>query len=111
MEEKIELSQVVAKALHDRGVQTKLSEAAINMLHGPEAEALYSELRAEGYPLMVDKRQYATISRCSISTIDNGIKHGYGICNYSKNGAAKNARILFNLIDISNYLSQTIKTA
>ena len=90
--------------------QCELSQATINALNGPEARALFSELRAEGYPLMIDKRQYSTINRCSIGTIDNGIKNGYGICNFRKFGSAKNARILFNLIDICNHLAQTTKT-
>ncbi len=90
---------------------TELSQAVINSLNSVEAIAIYSELKIEGYPLLISKKQYAKIIGCGSSTIDNYMKHGYGICNYKKLGNAKNSKVLFNLIDVSNYLSQTIKTA
>ena len=76
-----------------------------------EAESIYLSLKAEGYPLLVTKKDYASIVGCSLSTVDNYIREGYGCPNYKKFGPAKNAKVRFSLIDIANYLSQTIKTA
>ena len=47
----------------------------------------------------------------SYSTIDGYIAKGYGIPNYKKLGTAKNAKVVFNIIDVAEFLSQTIKTA
>jgi len=84
---------------------TKLSQSVSKALKSQEAKAFYSELRAEGYSLLISKKQYASIARCSISTVDNKIKLGYGLPNYKKMGSAKNSTILFNLIDIANYFT------
>lgn len=89
-------------------INTNLS---IPALAGLEAESLYLTLRAEGYPLMVSKKDYANIVGCSLSTVDNYIREGYGCPNYKKLGNAKNAKVRFSLIDIANYLAQTVKTA
>jgi len=89
-----------------------LSKAVINALQSDEAVTIYSELLSQGYSLLINKKEYATITRCSTSSVDNFIKKGYGCPDYKKLGDAKNAKVLFSLIDISNYLaSTTIKTA
>ncbi|WP_207561657.1 hypothetical protein [Sulfurimonas aquatica] len=89
-------------------LSTTVSQLLINL----EAEALYSELKAEGYPLLISKKQYATISGCSLSTVDNQIKLGYGLPNYKKMGDAKNAKVMFSLISVANFFaSKTIQTA
>jgi len=87
---------------------TNLSIPAFTSL---EAESLYISLKSEGYSLMISKKDYAKIIGCSLSTIDNYIREGYGCPNYKKLGTAKNAKVRFSLIDIANYLAQTIKTA
>jgi len=93
-------------------LNTQLSLAASQALVDEEAEALFSELRAEGYSLLISKKEYAKIAGCSISTVDNQIKLGYGLPNYKKMGTAKNAKVMFSLLDVANYFAtQTIKTA
>ena len=91
--------------------QTKLSKAAAQALESSNAEAIYSELREEGFPLLISKKQYSKIINCSVSSVDNYIREGYGCPNYKKMGKAKNAKVLFSLIDVANYLAQTVKTA
>lgn len=77
-----------------------------------EGRFIYEELKAEGYPLLIGKRQYAKIIGCSLSTVDNHIKQGCNLPNYKKLGTAKNAKVAFNLRDVAEYIaSQTIKTA
>ncbi len=93
-------------------INSKLSLAASQALTSSEAEAFYSELRSEGYPLLISKKQYAEILGCSLSSIDKSIQLGYGLPNYKKMGTAKNAKVMFSLLDVANYFaSQTVKTA
>ena len=90
----------------------KLSKKVQELLLDEEAIAYYSELKMEGYELFISKKEYSKIAVCSIATVDKYIKKGYGIPNYKKMGPAKNARVLFSLIDVANYFaSQTIQTA
>lgn len=90
----------------------KLSKAVEELLFDDEARAYYCELKADGYTLFISKKQYAKIAKCSVSKVDINIKNGYGLPNYKKMGTAKNAQVLFSLIDVANYFaSQTVQTA
>jgi hypothetical protein len=84
---------------------------SIKAFESIEAETLYTELRGDGYSLMVSKKDYADIISCSLSSVDNYIRDGYGCPNYKKLGKAKNSKVLFSLIDVANYLAQTVRTA
>ncbi len=76
------------------------------------AQLTFDDLRSAGYELNVNKKEYAEIARCSISAVDNYIKKGYGIPSYKKIGHQRNARVLFSLRDVAEYLAaQTVKTA
>ena len=74
-----------------------------------KAKLMFEQLKADGYSLFISKKEYAEIIGCSVSAVDNYIKQGYGIPDFKKIGDAKNARVLFNLIDVVNYLSATQK--
>ena len=90
----------------------QLSLAASQALTSQEAKAFYSELKSEGYSLLISKKQYAEILGCSLSSIDKSIQLGHGLPNYKKLGTAKNAKVMFSLLDVANYLAtQTVKTA
>ncbi len=90
---------------------TNLSKAAIDALQSNEAVAIYSELSAKGYSLLISKKEYSDIVGCSTSSVDNFIRNGYGCPNYKKLGEAKNSKVLFSLIDVANYLAgSTIQT-
>jgi hypothetical protein len=81
-------------------------------LSNPTAQAIFDDLRAEGYGLHTNKNQYAKITDRSVSAVNDNIAKGYGIPNYRKIGNAKNAKVLFSLRDIAEYLSaQTVVTA
>ena len=54
------------------------------------AQALFDDLRANGYGVQINKKQYAEISLCSVSAVDHYIAKGYGIPNYRKIGHQKN---------------------
>ncbi len=93
-------------------VNATLSEATRQSLNSDEAVTIYSELASQGYGLMVNKGDYAKIVKCSISSVDNYIRKGYGCPNYKKLGNSKNSKVLFSLIDVANYLaSSTVITA
>ena len=77
-----------------------------------EAKFIFDQLRAEGYPLLITRQQYARIMGISLSTLDNYMARGYGLPNYKKMGSNKNARVLFNLRDVAEFIAaQTVKTA
>lgn len=81
-------------------------------LSSPVAQLLHDDLVAEGYSLHIDKKEYAKIAHCSVSAVDNYIAKGYGIPSYKKIGHQRNARVLFSLRDVAEYLaSQTVQTA
>jgi predicted DNA-binding transcriptional regulator AlpA len=59
----------------------------------------------------INKKQYAQVVGCSVSAIDNYIVKGYGIPSYKKIGHQRNARVMFGLRDVAEYLAaQTIQT-
>jgi len=81
-------------------------------LSNPTAQNIYEELVAAGYKINVNKKQYAEIIGCSVSAIDHYIAKGYGIPSYKKIGHQRNARVLFSLRDVAEYLaSQTVHTS
>ena len=92
--------------------RTKLSNVTAQALSTPEAQTLFDDLKAAGYGVHVNKKQYAEIVGCSTSSIDNYIAKACGIPSYKKIGNAKNSRVLFSLRDVAEYLaSQTVVTA
>ena len=81
-------------------------------LSSPIAQAIFDDLRADGYGMQITKREYADIARCSISTVDHYMARGYGLPPHRKIGNQRNAKVLFSLRDIAEYLaSQTVQTA
>ena len=90
----------------------KQIKASTKPLSTPEAQTLFEDLKAEGYGLQINKKQYAKILGCSVSAVDNYIHSGYGVPDYRKIGHQRNARVLFSLRDVAEYLAaQTVKTA
>ena len=77
-----------------------------------EAKFINDQLRADGYPLFINKKQYAEIVGLSIHSIDSYITRGINLPNYKKLGESKNAKVVFNLKDVAEFLaSRTVKTA
>ena len=90
----------------------KQSTPTFKALSTPEAQTIFDDLRAEGYGININKKQYAAIANCSVSAVDNYIAKGYGTPSYKKIGHQRNARVLFSLRDVSEYLAaQTVQTA
>ena len=77
----------------------------------PQTELVYQDLKSRYNKASINKKEIANELDVSTSTIDLYISKGVGIPNYKKLGTAKNAKVIFNIIDVAEYLSQTIKTA
>ena len=77
----------------------------------PQAEQLFNHLSGAYKKLTLNKAELANEMGVSESTINLYISKGYGIPNYSKIGNAKNGSVRFNLLDVAEFLSHTIKTA
>ena len=77
----------------------------------PQTELVYQDLKSRYNKATLTKIELANEFTVSTSTIDLYISKGIGIPNYKKLGTAKNAKVVFNIIDVAEYLSQTIKTA
>ena len=71
-------------------------------------ERIYSTLK-EKYNITVTKKELAQILSCSISFIDKCIMKGENIPNFKKLGASKNAKVIFNLADIVDFMCNTTK--
>ncbi len=76
-----------------------------------QQELIYNDLKTRYKKSTLSKREMAHELGISYSTIDGYIAKGYGIPNYKKLGKAKNAKVVFNIIDVAKFLSETIKTA
>jgi predicted DNA-binding transcriptional regulator AlpA len=59
---------------------------------------------------VISKSEMAQELGVSNSTLDLYIAKGTGLPNYKKLGKAKNAKVVFNLVDVADYLTKTIKT-
>lgn len=77
----------------------------------PQSELIYQDLKSRYNKSTINKKEIANEFGVSPSTIDLYISKGVGIPNYKKLGTAKNSKVVFNIIDVAEFLSQTIKTA
>ena len=76
-----------------------------------QQELIYTDLQTRYKKSTLSKREMAHELGISYSTIDGYLSKGYGIPNYKKLGTSKNAKVVFNIIDVAEFLSETIKTA
>lgn len=78
--------------------------------NNPQTELTYLDLKSRYKKVTLTKKDLAIEMSCSTSTIDLNISKGLGP-NYIKMGTSKNASVRFNILDVAEYLTQTIKTA
>jgi len=74
-------------------------------------EAIYQDLLNRYNKIAISKKELAHELGVSVSTINNCICQGYGIPEYNKLGNASNARVIFPIIAVAKFLSNTIKVA
>lgn len=75
-----------------------------------QKERLYEYLLKKYKRAVISKVEMANELGISSSTLDLYIAKGTGLPNYKKLGKAKNAKVVFNLLDVADYLTKTIKT-
>ncbi|NCO00651.1 MAG: hypothetical protein GW906_02295 [Epsilonproteobacteria bacterium] len=74
-------------------------------------DKIYEELRKKYKRMTISKSEMSNELGISNSTLDLYVSKGIGLPNYKKLGTAKNAKVIFNLVDVAKFLSNTIKTA
>ncbi len=77
----------------------------------PQAELTYQDLKSRYNKATINKKELANEFGVCLATIDLYMQKGMGIPNYKKLGSSKNAKVVFSIIDVAEYLSQTIKVA
>ena len=77
----------------------------------PQTELIYQDLKSRYKKASLNKRELSNELGVSISTIDLYISKSMGIPNYKKLGNAKNSKVVFNIIDIAEFLADTVKVA
>ena len=73
-------------------------------------KAIYEDLTSRYQKTTLNKKELANELGVSVSTINNCIVQGYGV-EYVKLGEAKNAKVVYPIICVAEYLSNTIKVA
>ncbi len=76
-----------------------------------QTKLIYNDLSNRYEKATLSKAELAKELGVSYSTIDTYIARGYGLPNYKKLGQAKNAKMIFNIIDVAEFLAQTTKVA
>ena len=71
-------------------------------------QTIYTSL-TETYNITIGKLELSKILNVSVSYINKCIMLGKGIPNYKKLGTSKSSKIIFNLVDVSTFLSDTTK--
>ena len=67
------------------------------------------ETLVTSYNITIGKDELAQILNVSVSYINKCIMQGKGIPNYKKLSSARNAKIIWNLADVADYITDTTK--
>jgi hypothetical protein len=71
-------------------------------------EAILKDLQDRYKKAVLNKTELANELNVSVSSINNYISKGYAIPQYIKLGNARNARVVFPIVHVAAYLSETI---
>ena len=71
-------------------------------------QLIYDDLRTR-YKASLSKKNLADELSVSISTIDRLIASGLGLPPYKKLSKSKNAKVVFLIIDVAEFLADTVK--
>ena len=74
-------------------------------------ESILYDLKERYNKSTLTKKELAKELSVSVSSINNYISKGFGIPEYRKIGEAQNGTVLFTIIHVAEYLSNTIKVA
>jgi len=73
-------------------------------------EKLYQYLIGKYNKMVISKKELAQELGVSKSTIDHCVTKNEGVPPFKKMGNAKNARVVFNIVDVAKFLDNTIAT-
>lgn len=74
-------------------------------------EAILTDLQNRYQKSSLNKKELAKELSVSVSSVNNSIVKGAGIPEYKKLGDAKNARVVFPIVCVAEYLSNTVLVA
>ncbi len=74
-------------------------------------EAIYQDLLTRYKKVVLNKEELAHELGVSVSAINNCIVKGYGSPEYTKLGHQLKARVVFPMICVAKFLSNTVKVA
>jgi len=76
-----------------------------------QAQLILEDLRTRYKKATLSKTEMANELGISASTLDKYRREGIGLPNYKKLGKTKNAKVIFNIVEVAEFLAQTIKVA
>lgn len=76
-----------------------------------KTELIYNDLKSRYKKQTISKAEYAKEIGQSVSAVDQRMKDALGVPPWKKHGKAKNAKVTFNLVDVAEYLADTVKVA
>ena len=73
------------------------------------AEEIVSDLLKKYGRSVLLKKELAGELGIALSTLNNYMAKGYGIPRYRKIGDARNAKVVFPIIEVAKFLSETVE--
>jgi len=74
-------------------------------------QLIYNSLYEKYKKLALSKSELAQELGMGLSTVSKLMAEGMGLPNYKKVGTSKNSRVIFPLIDVAEFLSDTVEVA
>jgi predicted DNA-binding transcriptional regulator AlpA len=74
-------------------------------------QIIYNSLYEKYGKVALSKQELAKELGMGLSTVSKLMHEGIGLPNYIKVGTAKNARVLFPIDEVANFLSHTVEVA
>lgn len=72
-------------------------------------EQIQEHLLRKYNKVALSKKEYADEIGVSVSTVDNYLKKNERVAKYVKLGTSKNAKIVFPIIEVAKFLSETVE--
>lgn len=83
----------------------------MNKLKNVYAQVIYESLRESYGKSGLSKGELAIELGLGLSTVSKMMADGIGLPNYKKIGTAKNSRVIFPLVDVAEFLADTVEVA
>lgn len=74
-------------------------------------QVIYESLRDTYKKLGLTKQELASELGLGLSTVSKMMADGMGLPHFKKLGTAKNSRVIFPIVDVAEFLADTIKVA